>query len=235
MTPTRDLSDTEVEELESLLNEVGAGIDVSGLDGYVCAVIVQPAPLEEEAWLPGVLGDAQPDAAARSRITALARRLHAARRRSIVEDGDFHPLVFGFDASHPPAVSEYEPAARLPPVSQALMPWVAGFRQGAERFAGLATLDDEAIPALLGRLYRHLPPDDALQREVLPLPEGADPLAGLDAAIDDLIAVVVELADRSFERGYRVETIRRAQPKVGRNDPCPCGSGRKFKLCHGAS
>lgn len=24
-----------------------------------------------------------------------------------------------------------------------------------------------------------------------------------------------------------------ARGKVGRNDPCPCGSGRKFKLCHG--
>jgi preprotein translocase subunit SecA len=22
-------------------------------------------------------------------------------------------------------------------------------------------------------------------------------------------------------------------PKVGRNDPCPCGSGKKYKLCHG--
>ena len=28
-------------------------------------------------------------------------------------------------------------------------------------------------------------------------------------------------------------TIRRDQPKVGRNDPCPCGSGKKFKQCHG--
>ena len=25
-----------------------------------------------------------------------------------------------------------------------------------------------------------------------------------------------------------------APPKVGRNEPCPCGSGRKFKHCHGA-
>jgi preprotein translocase subunit SecA len=25
-----------------------------------------------------------------------------------------------------------------------------------------------------------------------------------------------------------------AQGKVGRNDPCPCGSGKKFKKCHGA-
>ncbi|MFQ5448816.1 MAG: SEC-C metal-binding domain-containing protein, partial [Saprospiraceae bacterium] len=29
------------------------------------------------------------------------------------------------------------------------------------------------------------------------------------------------------------ETIRRSQPKVGRNDPCPCGSGKKYKHCHG--
>jgi preprotein translocase subunit SecA len=30
-------------------------------------------------------------------------------------------------------------------------------------------------------------------------------------------------------------TIRRETPKVGRNDPCPCGSGKKYKNCHGAS
>jgi preprotein translocase subunit SecA len=29
-------------------------------------------------------------------------------------------------------------------------------------------------------------------------------------------------------------TIRRETPKVGRNDPCPCGSGKKFKNCHGS-
>jgi len=28
-------------------------------------------------------------------------------------------------------------------------------------------------------------------------------------------------------------TIRREVPKVGRNDPCPCGSGKKYKQCHG--
>jgi preprotein translocase subunit SecA len=29
-------------------------------------------------------------------------------------------------------------------------------------------------------------------------------------------------------------TVRRQFPKVGRNDPCPCGSGKKYKNCHGA-
>jgi preprotein translocase subunit SecA len=28
--------------------------------------------------------------------------------------------------------------------------------------------------------------------------------------------------------------VRRDQPKVGRNDPCPCGSGKKYKRCCGA-
>ncbi len=37
--------------------------------------------------------------------------------------------------------------------------------------------------------------------------------------------------ERSTGRG---ETMRRDHDKVGRNDPCPCGSGKKFKKCHGA-
>ena len=32
----------------------------------------------------------------------------------------------------------------------------------------------------------------------------------------------------------KVETLHRDAPKVGRNDPCPCGSGKKYKKCHGA-
>jgi len=31
------------------------------------------------------------------------------------------------------------------------------------------------------------------------------------------------------------QTVRRQAPKVGRNDPCPCGSGKKYKKCHGRS
>ena len=35
------------------------------------------------------------------------------------------------------------------------------------------------------------------------------------------------------ERESKQETVRRATPKVGRNDPCPCGSGKKYKHCCG--
>jgi preprotein translocase subunit SecA len=33
--------------------------------------------------------------------------------------------------------------------------------------------------------------------------------------------------------GAPSEPYRRSEPKTGRNDPCHCGSGKKFKKCHG--
>jgi preprotein translocase SecA subunit len=36
------------------------------------------------------------------------------------------------------------------------------------------------------------------------------------------------------EEAQKVETVRRDGDKVGRNDPCPCGSGKKYKKCHGS-
>ncbi|MDR2446828.1 MAG: preprotein translocase subunit SecA [Treponema sp.] len=35
------------------------------------------------------------------------------------------------------------------------------------------------------------------------------------------------------QEGGAAVTVVRAHPKVGRNDPCPCGSGKKYKQCHG--
>jgi preprotein translocase subunit SecA len=46
-----------------------------------------------------------------------------------------------------------------------------------------------------------------------------------------------ESVQRSQSTGNRTQgeavTVVRAHPKVGRNDPCPCGSGKKYKHCHG--
>jgi preprotein translocase subunit SecA len=40
-------------------------------------------------------------------------------------------------------------------------------------------------------------------------------------------------ADGGAQAAGKQKTVRRDQPKVGRNDPCPCGSGKKYKKCHG--
>ena len=37
------------------------------------------------------------------------------------------------------------------------------------------------------------------------------------------------------QHGLPPVPFRRAEPKLGRNDPCFCGSGRKYKKCHGAA
>ena len=43
-----------------------------------------------------------------------------------------------------------------------------------------------------------------------------------------------EAADQKQGEAAKVKTIVRDTPKVGRNDLCPCGSGKKYKKCHGA-
>jgi preprotein translocase subunit SecA len=43
-----------------------------------------------------------------------------------------------------------------------------------------------------------------------------------------------ETATAAGEEAARHVPFERDQPKVGQNDPCPCGSGKKYKKCHGA-
>jgi preprotein translocase subunit SecA len=38
---------------------------------------------------------------------------------------------------------------------------------------------------------------------------------------------------RTAGEGSVTAPVKRERPKVGRNDPCPCGSGKKYKKCHG--
>ena len=49
---------------------------------------------------------------------------------------------------------------------------------------------------------------------------------------EEMKAQKAKLVDRSG-RELKVESVTAGQNKPGRNDPCPCGSGKKFKHCHG--
>jgi uncharacterized protein len=65
----------------------------------------------------------------------------------------------------------------------------------------------------------------------------ADPDAAEQAALDELALSVVAISrywrrHRQELRGVlRQASIRSQSQRVGRNDPCPCGSGRKYKRC----
>jgi uncharacterized protein len=237
---SQDLTDAEFAELDELLAktpEPFEPLDAVMLDGYLCGVVVQPVLLETDAWLPHVFDfEGQPlpddaDPAWRERVTALILRRHAALTRAIAEDGWFDPLILELDDFEPPRTDD--PAASLNPVSQALFPWVAGFQHAMESFPDLIELPDPAIDVALARLYRHLPAQTDEEREVVATLDKEHPLATLDEAIEDLIVIVADLEDLTRERRYKVDTIKRETPKVGRNDPCPCGSGKKYKNCHG--
>ncbi|MCL2520314.1 MAG: preprotein translocase subunit SecA [Spirochaetaceae bacterium] len=52
-------------------------------------------------------------------------------------------------------------------------------------------------------------------------------------SMGNLDAMRTKSGERSEANAAKV-TVRRTEPKVGRNDPCPCGSGKKYKFCHGA-
>ena len=83
----------------------------------------------------------------------------------------------------------------------------------------------EGVPARQPALRRAAPESYSAQRAAAPALVGAG------------AAVAGGGAPRPARTGgddAAVQTVRRQAPKVGRNDPCPCGSGRKYKKCCGA-
>ncbi len=241
---TRELSNAELDELDDLLAaipEPAMPMDVVMLDGYLCGVIVQPALVPAEQWL-ALVPDIErrafaQEAVGADRIRALALRHHAALVRALHEDGWFDPLILDDDAQaqddEPPG-PQVDPFAALNPVSRPLAPWVIGFQFACVTFPALLESEDDAVMTALARIFRHVPAESDEERDLVATLDRELPLETLDEAIDDLVSSVADLADLTQHERYRVETVRRDAPKVGRNDPCPCGSGKKYKRCHGA-
>ena len=47
------------------------------------------------------------------------------------------------------------------------------------------------------------------------------------------ISALAETGDAGTDQAAAPQPFTREMPKVGRNEACPCGSGKKFKQCHG--
>ncbi|MEO8300083.1 MAG: UPF0149 family protein [Burkholderiales bacterium] len=244
MGKAMDLTDAEIGELDDLLAAIPApleSLDVVALDGYLCGLLAQPVMLPPQAWLPGIAdwNWGEPDvaplsaetpgwhAAKHERLCALVQRRLDAIDQAIIDDGWFDPLVVE------PEDDEGRPLTGREGLEAALGPWVMGFEHAQNHFLQLQELGRPEVPDLLACLFRHLPAQSDDERAYSQALDLEHPLRTLDAALEDLVANVVELADLARAERVRVATVRRDAPKVGRNDPCPCGSGRKFKLCHG--
>lgn len=244
MTTVADLTDAEVSELDDLLAMVPEpfeSLDVSALDGYLCGVLAQPVPVPEDQWLPGVFDwnwgeeahvPLRPETtgwheAKHERVVDLIRRRHLALNRAIFEEGWFDPLVMT------PEDDEGRPLQGSAAFEVSLGPWVMGFEHAQNLFPKLAELPVQEVQDLMACLWRHLPAKSEDELAYAKALDQEHPLANLDAAIEDLVHNVVELTELGRKALVSTAPRRRDTSKVGRNDPCPCGSGRKFKACHG--
>ena len=232
----QDLSEAEFAELGELLAGIPEPLEpLDGvmLEGFLCGVVVQPVLLDPDVWLPYVFdagghrwGEAEPSAEQR-RLRALVLRRHAALNRALAEHGGFDPFLFEPDSDDEAA----EGGVAADPVATTLQPWVAGFEQAMQLLPALVELDDPQVTSALARVLRFLPREAPGAGE----PDTTRSVGvSLDQAVDDVVGAVAELYELTLPLRYKVEAVRHEAPKVGRNDPCPCGSGRKFKHCHGA-
>jgi preprotein translocase subunit SecA len=99
---------------------------------------------------------------------------------------------------------------------------------------------------ILERPQQPAPPPGQSQPEAPVQPQGADGNGRkprmVSTSADELEEAFMRRKRRELEQARmagagdtpQVQQVVRGQEKVGRNDPCPCGSGKKFKKCHGA-
>jgi preprotein translocase subunit SecA len=86
-------------------------------------------------------------------------------------------------------------------------------RESFELFAAMIEKVREATMQTLHGVQVEQPPEMEQQQEAAP--------------------VTYRHGNEEIDESEPAETYKRQQPKVGRNDPCPCGSGKKYKQCHG--
>lgn len=117
--------------------------------------------------------------------------------------------------------------------------WALGFMYAVETWPDdwLPPRDPEAaqmLDAALQKIVALTEPDTGTPSLSMFADDG--PPSVSERRIDDFAAAIWAVYDlRQLWRslGPRVEAVRRGD-QPGRNDPCPCGSGKKYKKCHGA-
>lgn len=104
----------------------------------------------------------------------------------------------------------------------------------------LSNLNNKALSTLLrGRIYIPEHQQETSEAPKQPevkaaAPERANDYSKYRASKESLPGENAQRAAASAHQGeQRKPEPMKAAPKVGRNDPCPCGSGKKFKNCHG--
>jgi uncharacterized protein len=256
------LSPEEFDEIDTILDDLRTRFDETPqwefCEGFMAALIVCRRAIPQVEYLPVLLdagedeGDAPAphgafaDAAQAARFLELWQRRWtdieqglAADIKALDDERAYHPEVMdvrGAVAALPEAERAEMAGELLPSFAQV---WAVGFMYAVENWP------DEWQPPRDKEGRKWL--DDALQRMVALTEDDEDEptlsvfddegvptvSVGRFEAFADAVWAVYDLRELWRNIGPRVETLHKAA-LPGRNEACFCGSGKKFKKCHGA-
>jgi len=235
LIPSDALTDEELEELDRFLLDtegIEESMDISMLDGYLAALLSGPTTILPSEWLRWVWdvekGEDSPvfssTADAQRIMNLIMRHMNDVTLTLIQAPEEYEPLILE-------SRDEREP---VPVIDQ----WCVGYMKGV-------SLDPQGwLPVTAGHpewmstilLYGTEEGWEQLERRNLSIEEHRQIAAGLADAVRKIHAHFLEQRKAMTAAGsaqvIRREPIRNPD-KVGRNDPCPCGSGKKYKQCHG--
>ena len=221
------LSDKEFKELDQfLLSDHCAddGMTMDSLHGFLTALAIGPEEILMAEWLPKVWGSAGKDGPKfktpkeAERITMLiARFMNEIAITFEVAPKEFEPLF----CEH-----EYEGRTLLDGDA-----WAWGFWEGMNlRADAWEPIWESNLADMVNPVY--LLGAEEIEEEEMALVD--------DPAKRHKLAVEMEAAIPHIHKFWQphrksaVQQVKNETPKTGRNDPCPCGSGKKFKKCCGA-
>jgi len=256
------LESEDFDELDAILEDLRSRYDETPqwefCEGFMAAVICSRRPIAADEYLPVLLGTPAegeaPDAESgsfaseeqRERFLALwhqrwrevATALDS-EVNSLEDDACYHPEVMdirGAVAEMPPEEQADFKGENLPAFAQV---WALGFMFAVESWPDewMAPRDKDAVKWLDGALQAivAMTEDDTATPEISPLSEDGAPSTSIARlnAFGEAIWAVYDLRELWKTMGPKVETIRK-EATPGRNDPCSCGSGKKYKKCCGA-
>jgi uncharacterized protein len=221
------LSDKEFNELDQfLLSDRCAedGMTMDTLHGYLTAIAIGPQDILLAEWLPQVWGTTSPDLPKfksdkeYERIVSLIARF-------------MNEIAITFEVApkeYEPLFCEHEWEGRTLVDGEA---WAWGFWQGMElRADAWEPIWESNLAPLMQPIY--LLGAEELEESEMALVD--DPVKRHKVAIEMEAAVPEIYKFWKPRRQSAVAQVQRTEPKVGRNDACPCGSGKKFKKCCGS-
>ncbi len=219
--PFAALSQAELEQLEALLDSDifrGEAMLLDEMQGLFFAVASSPDLIAPAAWLPEALGEspAYEDAAQAQQVLALVMRFYN-QSVAAAATGEFELILYRTETE------ELDYAA-----------WCGGYLTGVD----LSETDwyDAGDPDEVGELlFPLLVLADALPEEEQRSIKPAEWRRIVASCEDSLADTLVQIHEYWKVLRDPPLTVRRESPKIGRNDPCPCGSGKKFKQCCGAA